>query len=174
MDIIYWYCLSPFSDKHFIRKKCIFLRMFCGTSLNSELLTHSLLCSTKYLLSGKKKKKAKTKKNIKTFFLASSLQPAGLKSPLPALMSFLRPPTQLFQVWRSYSEYLLGVGTQVTREVFKEFEESAVYEQMDSSFQFIYRVYHCSTLSGPTLIPEPFISIWCKEIPGYFWRFTSC
>ena len=45
------------------------------------------------------------KKSI-NIFLVLSPKPAGMKSLLAAPMLYLRPRGQLFQVWRSYSEYL--------------------------------------------------------------------
>ena len=54
-----------------------------------------------------KKIKSKSKKNIKIFFLVPLWQPASLKFLLSAPLSFLRRCAQLFQVWRSYSGYLL-------------------------------------------------------------------
>ena len=40
-DTIYWYCLSPLFDKDFQGTSAIYLRVFWGTKLNSEFLTHS-------------------------------------------------------------------------------------------------------------------------------------
>ena len=59
-------------------------------------------------------------------------------------------------------------------ETFLLFEVRATYQQTDSSFQFIFSVYNCSWWTGSTQSPGLFMSIRCEEVPGYFWRFTSC
>ena len=47
-DMIYWYCLSFLSYKHFWEGNGIYLSVFCGTNLNSKFLTNWLLEDNKF------------------------------------------------------------------------------------------------------------------------------
>ena len=74
----------------------------------------------------------KKEKKMKYLFC----QPAGLKPPLPALMSFLRPPAQLFQVWRSYSECLLGMEYLLLYQAGLRSMQNSVFTMTQASVRF--------------------------------------